>query len=506
MQSTVVTTMASVFDPTPLQRLKNLPPRSRLLVLARYEKRFAARLGKAWRAVARKEQRPPKGDWRVWLIMAGRGFGKTRAGAEWVDAFARRNPGARIALVGATTDDVRSVMIEGEAGILACARGRRVPLWSPSLKRLIWPGGAMATCYSAADPEGLRGPSHHIAWADEVARWDAGGGYEGGGGRMRSRGQAAWDNLMMGMRLGDCPQVCATTTPRAVPLMRAIRGLDGVVETGGSTLANAANLSSDFVATMRNLYGDTMIGRQEIGGELIEDVPGALWTRVLLEGCRASFPPSAGGLSRSQTNAAGAYDGSGSLDGRVSTSLDAARDERGLSEYSRVLIGVDPPASSEGDACGIVVVASLAAPLEDGTEFVVLADASVERASPERWARAVAEAGSRWGADRIVAEANNGGDMVRRVLEAEDRNLAVTLVRAVRGKSERAEPVAHAYLRGRVKHAGVFTALEDQLCGMQIGGGYAGPGRSPDRADACVWAISELMRGAGATGPRVRML
>ena len=471
--------MASTFDPTPLQRLHNLPPRARLLVLARYEKRFAARLGKAWRAVARKEQLPPPGDWRVWLIMAGRGFGKTRAGAEWVDAFARSHPGARIALVAATADDVRHVMIEGEAGILACARGRRVPVWAPSLKRLVWPRGAMATCYSAADPEGLRGPSHHIAWADEVARWDAGGGYEGGGGRMRSRGQAAWDNLMMGMRLGDCPQVCATTTPRAVPLMRSVVGMAGVVRSGGSTLANAANLSSDFVATMRNLYGDTMIGRQEIGGELIEDVPGALWTRVLLEGCRTES---------------------------VSTSLDMSGDESVPYALSRVLIGVDPPASSEGNACGIVVVASLAAPLEDGTEFVVLADASVERPSPERWARAVAEAAVRWGADRIVAEANNGGDMVRRVLEAEDRNLAVTLVHAVRGKSERAEPVAHAYLRGRVKHAGVFASLEDQLCGMQVGGGYAGPGRSPDRADACVWAISELMRGVTQGGPRVRMV
>ncbi len=456
-----------------------------------------SRVRDAWELVARAEQCPPGGaDWRVWLIMAGRGFGKTRSGAEWVDAQARRDGNLRIALVGASHDDARSVMVEGESGILACARGRERPLWHPALRRLVWPSGAMAMLYSAADPEGLRGPQHHLAWCDEVARWDAAARGAGGASAAgRSRAGMAWDNLLMGLRLGAAPRVCATTTPRAVPLMRTILAMDGLVRGGGSTLANARNLPASYLAAMREDYGDTLVGRQEIGGELIEDVPGALWTREMLALCRMEgfSPASPGGLSRSQANAAGSTAGEGS-------------DDASSYAFSRVVIGVDPPASSDGDACGIVVAARLADGGADGPAFAVLADASVERAAPERWARAVASACAAWGADRIVAEANNGGDMVRRVLEAEDPNLPVTLVHAVRGKASRAEPIAHAYARGRVAHAGVFAALEDQLCGLLAGGGYAGPGRSPDRADACVWALSELMRGQGAAGPSVRVM
>lgn len=472
-----------------LKLLEALDPAAVLALKTKVQARNWDLFRSSWAATARPAQYGEDGgDWRVWLIMAGRGFGKTRAGAEWIDHYARRHRGVRIALVGASQDDVRQVMIEGESGILSCARGRAAPLWNPSLGRLVWPGGSLAACYSAADPEGLRGPAHHIAWADEVARWDAGGGARDAA--SRTRGQRTWDNLMMGLRLGEHPRVLATTTPRPVPVLRTILAMDGVRVTGGPSGDNEKNLSGSFLTTMLAAYGETMLGRQEIGGELIEDVPGALWTRGMLESCRF-FPPSPGGLARPQADAA------------VVTDSEADQISPAL---CRVVIGVDPPASSAGDACGIVVAGVLSCPEPEGFEFVVLADASVERASPERWARAVAEAAMRWGADRIVAEANQGGEMVRRVLEAERRHLPVELRFASASKSARAEPVALAYARGRVAHRQVFAALEDQLCGMQAGGGYGGPGRSPDRADACVWALAELMRASEVAGPRVRVV
>lgn len=420
-----------------------------------------------WPFEARPSQREPAGDWRLWLMMAGRGFGKTRAGAEWIDALARANPGVRIALIGASHDDVRNVMIEGESGIMNLLGSQPRPIYNPALRRLIWPGHAMATCYSAAEPEGLRGPQHGFAWADEVARW---GSSIGDGGK---RGLAAWDNLMMGMRLGAHPRVLATTTPRALALVRKILAVPDKVVTGGATHANADNLPASFISAMEANYGGTLLGRQEIGGELIDDVEGALWSRAGIEECR----------------------------------VDAAMlDEEAL---VRVVIGVDPPASKGGDACGIVVAArlndgafsALSHP-QAGARYAVLADASVEHATPERWAAAVVAAAHRWRADRVVAEVNNGGEMVRSVLHAVDPDLPVVMVHALRGKSARAEPVAINYSAGRVCHIGSFAKLEDQLCGMMAGGGYAGPGRSPDRADAMVWALHALIDNSG-DGPRV---
>ena len=408
-----------------------------------------------WVGNARPSQREPLGDWRLWLMMAGRGFGKTRAGAEWIDALARANPGIRIALVGASHDDVRNVMVEGESGIMNLVGSGPRPIYKPALRRIIWPGHAMAICYSAAEPEGLRGPQHHYAWADEVARW---GASIGDGGR---RGLAAWDNLMMGMRLGPHPRVLATTTPRALPLVRKILEVADKALSGGATHANADNLPASFIAAMEANYGGTMLGRQEIGGELIADVEGALWTRAGIEECRVD----AGLL-----------------------------DEEAL---VRVVIGVDPPASKGGDACGIVVCARM----NDG-RMAVLADASVEHATPERWAAAVVAAAHRWRAERVVAEVNNGGDMVVSVLRAVDPDLPVVTVHASRSKSARAEPIAINYSAGRVCHMGSFAKLEDQLCGMMAGGDYAGPGRSPDRADAMVWALHSLMEQRG-DGPHV---
>jgi phage terminase large subunit-like protein len=399
-----------------------------------------------WHFWERRDQVAPDNDWRVWLVMAGRGFGKTRMGAEWVRALAAKYPGARIALVGATITEARGVMVEGESGLLRLCAHDGVT-WEPSLRSLRWPGGAVATLYSAAEPESLRGPQHDFAWADEIAKWP--------------HGVATWDNLMLGLRLGDHPRVMATTTPRPVPLVRRLVTEKGVVQTRGATMDNASNLPPEFIDGVQALYGGTRWGRQELEGELIDDVEDALWTRDLIEQCRAGAVP----------------------------------------EMKRIVIGVDPPASAGGDACGIVAV-GLAS---DGKAYV-LGDHSVTRPSPERWARAVAAAAEAWGADRVIAEANQGGDMVVSTLRAADVMMPVKKVHASRGKVVRAEPVAALYEGGKAFHAGAFPELEDELCGLISGGGYEGPGRSPDRADALVWAMTELMLGKRGVEARVRQL
>ncbi|WP_421850378.1 DNA-packaging protein [Novosphingobium sp.] len=405
-----------------------------------------------WPLWARASQLPPPGNWRVWLIMAGRGFGKTRAGAEWVRMVAERDHSARIALVASSLHEARSVMVEGESGLMAVSPPHLRPRYEPSLRRIVWPGGAQALLYSAAEAETLRGPQHSHAWCDEIAKWDD------------NQGQArrCWDNLMLGLRLGDAPQIVATTTPRAVPLVRRLMAQvgadDAVVLTRGSTTENEANLPTRFLADVAREFGGTVLGRQELDGELIDDLPGALWTRGLIETCRET--------------------GAGSA-------------------MTRVIVGVDPPASADGDACGIIACGLG----EDGVARV-LADASVEKASPERWARAVAEAARAWSADRVVVEANQGGAMVEAVLRAANAALPLRLVHAARGKVARAEPVAALYEAGRVRHAGLFARLEDELCGLLPGGTYQGPGRSPDRADACVWALTELMLGRSGE-PRI---
>ena len=430
-----------------------------VLCAAVYGAEWHAEMAKEWLFSARDAQRPhADSDWRVWLMMAGRGFGKTRSGAEWVDAMARDHPGVRIALIGATMDDVRHVMVEGDSGIMNLSGSRDRPTYAPSLKRLLWPNGSMAMCYSASEPESLRGPQHHFAWADEVARWNAGRAGDGA--------VMAWDNLMLGLRLGDRPRVLATTTPRAVPLVQRILASADLYVSGGATAENAAHLPPAFLDAMAAQYGGTLLGRQELGGELITERAGALWSRALIEACRG--------------------------DG-------AMLDDDAL---TRVVVAVDPPASDSGDACGIVVAAQLAG--VHPHRFAVLADASVGPCSPAQWARAVAVAAGRWCADVVVAEANNGGHMVRDVLLAADAGMPVRLVHASSHKGARAEPVSMLYEQRRVQHLGVFPALEDQLCGLMPGGAYHGPGRSPDRADALVWALSEL-KGAGVE-PRVRRL
>ena len=405
-----------------------------------------------WEVWGRDEQLPPQGPWRVWLICAGRGFGKTRAGAEWVRDVARADPQARIALVGASLGEVRSVMVEGESGILNAAPGALAPDYEPSLRRLQWANGAQAFLYSAAEPESLRGPQHSHGWCDEIAKWENAG----------ARATQAWDNLQMGLRLGEFPRLLATTTPRRVPLMTRLldeANSGAVAVATGRTADNAGALPTPYYDAMLTQFADTSLGRQEIEGEMLDEVDGALWTRALLEECR-----------------------------------DLSLGDPPL----RVVIGVDPPASAAGDECCIVVCGMGAGQLGQ-----VLADCSIAQASPERWARKVAEVARSWNADRVVAEANQGGDMVKSVLRAADISLPVKLVHASRGKAARAEPVAALYESGRMRHVGLFAKLEDQLCGLMAGGGYEGPGRSPDRADALVWALTELMLGKKGQLPRV---
>jgi phage terminase large subunit-like protein len=457
------------------ERLASLGPERRARVLARLDPAEQERLGYLWRLWERIDQREPALPWRTWLVLAGRGYGKTRMGAEWVRRTAAAEPTARIALVGATRAQARSVMVEGDSGILAVCPPDEQPLWEPSLGRLRWPGGARAQLYSAAEPESLRGPQHHYAWCDEIAKWPF--------------GQAAWDNLMLGLRRGALPRAMATTTPRPVGLVRKLYGQEGVAMTRGRTSDNAFHLSGAFIGEVIRDYGGTRLGRQELDGELIEDVEGSLWPRDLIEKCRTDAVFVAG--EAAPRSGAGAAEPSGSGLYRC-----ARKDE-----LRRIVVGVDPPASAEGDACGIVVCGLGG----DGIAYV-LADASAAGLSPEGWARAVARAADLWRADRVVAEGNQGGAMVESVLRGADIGLPVRMVHAGIGKSARAEPVAALFETGRAKFAGAFPELEDELAGMQAGGGYEGPGRSPDRADAMVWAMTELMLGRKRAEPRIRML
>jgi len=416
-------------------------------VLARCSEGQIEALRHLWSFWVQDGQRPPAGNWRIWLMMAGRGFGKTRAGAEWVRDIAERDRSARIALVGATLDEARAVMVEGESGLLAIAPPYALPKWEASLRRLTWRTGAEARLFSAGEPESLRGPQHSHAWCDEIGKWPS--------------GTAAWDNLALGLRLGERPRIVATTTPRPVALLRRLLEREDVAVTGGRTADNRAHLAADFLASVTADYAGTRLGRQELDGELIEEIEGALWPRALIERCRV----------------------------------------RDVPDWARVVIGVDPPAGAGAgsDACGIVV----AALGRDGIGYVI-ADASVQGLAPEGWAAAVVAAARAHGADRVIAEANNGGAMVESVLRAGDAGLPVRLVHAARGKAARAEPVSVLYERGQVRHAGAFPALEDEMAGFTLDGGYHGPGRSPDRADALVWALTALLlERRGAPGLRI---
>ncbi len=390
-------------------------------------------------------QAEPPGDWRIWFLRAGRGFGKTMTGAHWILDRASENPGARIALVGGSFDEVRKVMIEGPGGLLAQARCEAPVEWNPKQGMVGFHSGARGFVYSARAAEKLRGPEHHFAWCDELAKW--------------TQGDPTWDNLQMGMRLGERPRLIVTTTPRATSLVRRVRALKGMVETTGRTADNVHSAQA-FREWAQETYGGTRLGRQELDGEMFEEVDGALWTRETIEKARLGGPPP---------------------------------------KWKRVVVGVDPPVTAEGDACGIVVCA-----LGENDIACVLADCTVAGERPEGWARAVGRAAEAWGADRVVAEKNQGGEMVENVMRNAGIRLPVNLVFAKGSKSARAEPVAALFETGRAKLAGRFPELEDELAGLTYGGGYEGPGRSPDRADAMVWAMTELVRPRPE--PRIRSL
>jgi phage terminase large subunit-like protein len=428
-----------------MERLLALPAPARARVLRGVPARRRARLFASWDWTARPSQLPPPGDWSVWLILAGRGFGKTRAGAEWITAVAKAHPGARLALVGATAHDAQGVMMEGESGLLAVAPASFRPAWKATKRQLVWPNGASALLVSAVEPDLLRGPQFHFAWCDEIAAWP--------------KPRAAWDNLRLGLRLGARPRCVVTTTPRPLSFLQALAAGPGVVVTRGTTYDNRANLPAAFLADVAAGYQGTALGRQEVLGELLEAREGALWSRDGLDRCRTREAP----------------------------------------PLDRVVVAVDPPAGPGG--CGIVV-----AGVDARGVAYVLADASVSGVAPEVWADAVASAHARFGADRVVVEVNNGGAMVAATLKAAGRVLPLKEVRASRGKVARAEPVSALYGVGRVKHAGLFPALEDEMCGLILGGGYVGPGTSPDRADALVWALTELLLGDGGARPGVRLL
>ena len=390
------------------------------------------------------QKEPPCEGWRTWLMMAGRGFGKTRAGAEWIFRLAEGRRGAHIALAGATIADARSVMVEGVSGLLAVAKLHRRRLdWEPSLGRLTWPNGSTAQLFSGDNPDGLRGPEHDFAWCDELAKW--------------RKAEEAWDNLQMGLRRGTRARALVTTTPRPMPLLQRIRDEPWTATTTGKTGDNL-NLDEKFVEVMTATYGGTRIGAQGLDGVLLKDVEGALWTREVMGRSRARprHHPSEGSPLRAGE------------------------------ELDRIVVGVDPPAGAgEGsDACGIVVCGSR------GGELYVLEDASVRGLSPEGWSNRVAAAAARWRTNLVVAEANNGGAMVESVLKAADLGLKVRLVHASKGKCARAEPIALKFEAGKAFFAGQFPELEAELGGMTAGGGYEG--RSPDRADAMVWAMTVL--------------
>lgn len=415
-----------------------MSPTQRAATLARLSDSEALALAHDWPAWARPEQLAPPGDWFVWLILAGRGWGKTRTGAEFVRDRVERGVARRIALVARTAADTRDVMLEGESGLLNVFPPHQRPLYEPSKRRVTFHTGAVATLYSADEPNLLRGPQHDTAWADELASWSY---------------PEAWDHLVFGLRLG-LPRAVVTTTPRPTELIRALTKRPSTRITRGSTYDNARNLARSFLDEVRAKYEGTRLGRQELYAELLDDTPGALWTRAMLERAFSRTRPPA---------------------------------------LRRVVVAVDPSVAGDGggDECGIV-----AAGLTHESEPWVLRDGSGHM-SPEAWARRACDLAAELEADCLVAEANNGGALVESVIRsawADPKKLPprIKLVHAKRGKALRAEPVAALYEQARVRHVAGLHALEDELCTWSSGEGAP----SPNRLDALVYALTELCLSA----------
>ena len=432
--------------------LRDLSPDRLKEVLSQLGPKKTEELQHTWEFWARPEQIEPEGDWNVWVALAGRGWGKTRAGVEWVRHQIKSGK-KRIAAVAPTNSDIRRVMVEGESGFLSvCWKGDKTyrggklgyPIWSPTNRTLTWENGAKVEFYSAEDPERLRGPQFHAAWADEVAAW-------------RNQ-QDVWDMLQFTLRLGRKPRVMVTTTPKPTKLMRALIASPQSHITRGSTFDNVDNLAKPFLETVKKEYEGTRLGKQELYAEMLEEADGALWTTQILDGCTV--------------------------------------EKKDIPELNRIVVSIDPAvtAKTESDMTGIIV-----AGIDVNGIGYVLEDAT-DRYSPAEWAAKAISLYQSYSADRIVAERNQGGDMVRRTLEAEDESVPIRLVHASRGKMARAEPISALYERGKVKHAKGLDELETQMRTWEPLGSMG----SPDRLDACVWALTDLMLN-GVTNPTLRL-
>lgn len=412
-----------------LERLAALTPREKLALRFNWE---------YWYARPNQQLPPedalPTGVWVTWLILAGRGFGKTRTGAETVRKWIKKYP--YVNLIGATTDDARSIMIEGESGIMEiCPREER-PIYKAQHRTLYWPNGAKSQVFTADEPDRMRGKQHMKGWADELCAW---------------RYPDAWDQFSFGLRLGDAPQVIITTTPRATKQLKEIISDPSTVVTKGTTYDNRQNLAKAFYDKVINRYENTRLGRQELLAEILEEVPGALWNRTQIEKLRLKAVPPGVNLVR-------------------------------------VVVAVDPAISTNENSneTGIVVCGK-----GSNDHFYVFADRSGVH-TPEEWAREAVAQFDNHKADRVVGESNQGGDMVERTLRVIRQSLPITLVHASRGKVTRAEPVAALYEQGRVHHIGAFPQLEDQMCQFTSDFDRTKMGYSPDRIDALVWAITDL--------------
>lgn len=430
---------------SPAEWLAGLPKEEQEAYLESLTPEVRARLKYHWEFWARPNQLPPEGSWATWLILAGRGFGKTRTGAEtirdWACGSTPLSAGrcSRIALVAETAADARDVMVEGESGLLAVHPPDFRPTYSPSLRRITWPNGAVATLYNATEPDQLRGPQHDAAWCDELAKW--------------RYCQETWDQLQFGLRLGDFPRTIITTTPRPLPLIRKLVADPKVAVTRGATWDNKANMPESFILEIEDKYAGTRLGRQELEGEILDDIPGALWTRE---------------------------------------SIDNHRVKDDVPDLERIFVSVDPATSAEegSDETGIVVV-GYARDKDGYARGYVLEDASM-KGQPEEWAKKAVTLYRKYSADKIVAEKNQGGDMVSAVIRAVDRSVPIKLVHASRGKYVRAEPISALYEQGRVHHVGRFDKLEDQMCLFSVDNMRSPNMGSPDRVDALVWGLTEI--------------
>lgn len=394
-----------------------------------------------WLSKARKEQIPPTTNWQTWLIQSGRGWGKTRTGAEWIVWQALQAKKIRLAVVARTSADIRDTCFEGESGIISIIKRYGIyddKAYNRTNSSYVFPNGSRIKGFSAEEPDRLRGPQHHYAWCDELAAWEK---------------PDTWDQLLFGLRLGEHPQIVVTTTPRPTKLIRELIAKDTTYVTRGSTFDNAENLSPSALAEMQLRYGGTRLGRQELYGEILDDNPGALWTRAIIESARVKLddvPP-----------------------------------------LTRIVVGVDPAVTSgeDSDLTGILTCG-----VSNDGHYYVLSDDTI-KATPELWAQKAVSAYELYKADRIVAEVNNGGDLVLSVMRQVKPNIPVKKISSSRGKDLRAEPISALYEQGRVHHVGYFVDLENQMCEWNKSDKTA---KSPDRIDALVFALTELSEGSNA--------